>query len=85
MFHKNIKLALAFLTIVWSVLEFWQGHIGNGIAILFLTGMFILLYFKNEFILLSFLQLRKQNFPASHKNKKATTITYTESCSLKQI
>ena len=34
MFHKNIKLALAFLTIVWSVFEFWQGHIGNGIAIL---------------------------------------------------
>ena len=26
MFHKNIKLALAFLTIVWSVFEFWQGH-----------------------------------------------------------
>ena len=51
MFHKNIKLALAFLTIVWSAFEFWQGHIGNGIAILFLTGMFILLNFKNEFIL----------------------------------
>ena len=67
MFHKNIKLALAFLTIVWSVFEFWQGHIGNGIAILLLTGMFILLYFKNEFILLSFLQLRKQNFQ-QHKN-----------------
>ena len=67
MFHKNIKLALAGLTIAWSVLEFWQGYIGNGIAILFLTGMFILLYFKNEFILLAFLQLRKQNFPAAQK------------------
>ena len=67
MFHKNIKLALAGLTIAWSVLEFWQGHIGNGIAILFLTGMFILLYFKNEFILLAFLQLRKQNFPEAQK------------------
>ena len=67
MFHKNIKLALAGLTIAWSVLEFWQEHIGNGIAILFLTGMFILLYFKNEFILLAFLQLRKQNFSAAQK------------------
>ena len=55
MFHKNIKLALAFLTIIWSVFEFKEGHIGNGIAILLLTGMFVLLYFKNEFILLSFL------------------------------
>ena len=55
------------MTVVWSVFEFWQGHIGNGIAILFLTGIFILLYFKNEFILLSFLQLRKQNFPAAQK------------------
>ena len=67
MFHKNIKLALAGLTIAWSVLEFWQEHIGNGIAILFLTGMFILLYFKNEFILLAFLQIRKQKFSAAQK------------------
>ncbi len=29
--------------------------------------MFILLYFKNEFILLAFLQLRKQNFPGAQK------------------
>ena len=67
MFHKNIKLALAAITIAWSVYEFWQGHIGNGIAILLLTGMFILLYFKNEFILLAFLQLRRQNFPGAQK------------------
>jgi len=67
MFHKNIKLALAFLTIIWSVFEFKEGHIGNGIAILLLTGMFVLLYFKNEFILLSFLQLRKQNFAGAQK------------------
>ena len=67
MFHKNIKLVLAALTVAWSVYEFTQGNIGNGIAILLLTGMFILLYFKNEFILLAFLQLRKQNFPAAQK------------------
>ena len=39
----------------------------NGISILLLAGMFILLYFKNEFILLAFLQLRKQNFPGAQK------------------
>jgi hypothetical protein len=67
MFHKNIKLILAALSLAWSVYEFTQGHIGNGIAILLLVGMFILLYFKNEFILLAFLQLRRQNFAGAQK------------------
>ena len=67
MFNKNIKLALATLTFAWSIYEFSQGHIGNGIALLFLVGAFILLYFKNEFILLAFIQLRKQNFDGAKK------------------
>lgn len=67
MFHKNFKLILAVLVTAWSVYEFTQGHIMNGISILLLAGMFILLYFKNEFILLAFLQLRKQNFPGAQK------------------
>lgn len=67
MFHRNIKLVLALLTLAGSISEFWQGHVGNGIAIILLTGIFVLLYFKNEFLLLSFLQLRKQNFPAAQK------------------
>ncbi|CAM1341458.1 tetratricopeptide repeat protein [Tenacibaculum amylolyticum] len=67
MFNKNIKLILAVLITIWSVYEFSQGHIGNGIAILLLAGIFILFYFKNEFILLAFLQLRKQNFEGAQK------------------
>lgn len=67
MYHKNFKLIIAALVTAWSVYEFSQGHIMNGISILLLAGMFILLYFKNEFILLSFLQLRKQNFPGAQK------------------
>lgn len=67
MFNKNIKLILAILITAWSVYEFSQGNIMNGISILLLAGIFILLYFKNEFILLSFLQLRKQNFPGAQK------------------
>lgn len=67
MFHKNIKLALAVLIAAWSVYEFSQGHIMNGISILLLSGIFVLLYFKNEFILLAFLQLRKQNFVGAQK------------------
>jgi len=67
MFHKNIKLIIAALITAWSVYEFWQGHIMNGISILFLAGVFVFLYFKNEFILLAFLQLRKQNFEGAKK------------------
>ena len=47
MFHKNFKLIIAALITAWSVYEFSQGHIMNGISILFLAGFFILLYFKN--------------------------------------
>jgi hypothetical protein len=67
MFHKNIKVALAVLITIWAVYEFSQVHIMNGISILLLAGIFVLFYFKNEFILLAFLQLRKQNFPGAQK------------------
>ncbi|MDP4600300.1 MAG: DUF2892 domain-containing protein [Polaribacter sp.] len=67
MFHKNIKVALAVLITIWAVYEFSQIHIMNGISILLLAGIFVLFYFKNEFILLAFLQLRKQNFPGAQK------------------
>ena len=67
MFNKNIKLVLAGLISIWAVYQFIQGNIMNGISILLLAGIFILFYFKNEFILLAFLQLRKQNFEGTKK------------------
>lgn len=67
MFNKNIKLIIAGLVSVWAVYEFYQGHIMNGISLLLLAGIFILFYFKNEFIILAFFQLRKQNFDGAKK------------------
>ena len=67
MFNKNIKIVLAALITIWAIYQFSLFNIMNGISILFLAGIFVLLYFKNEFILLSFLQLRKQNFPGAQK------------------
>ena len=67
MFHKNIKLILAGLITTWAVYQFSEGEIMNGISILLLAGIFVLLYFKNEFILMAFLQLRKQNFEGTKK------------------
>jgi hypothetical protein len=67
MFHKNIKIILAGLITAWSIYQFSQVNIMNGISILLLAGLFVLFYFKNEFILLAFLQLRKQNFEGTKK------------------
>lgn len=67
MFNKFIKLVIAAAIVVWSVFEFSQKHIGNGIALLFLAGIFVFFYFKNEFLLLAFLRLRKQDFPGAQK------------------
>ena len=62
MFHKNIKLILAGLLVVAGIWQFTESNIGNGIFLILLTTIPIFLYFKNEFILLAFLKLRKQDF-----------------------
>ncbi len=62
MFHRNIKLVIAALIIITGIWQFTEGNIGNGIFLLLLTIFPIFLYFKNEFILLAFLKLRKQDF-----------------------
>ena len=67
MFHKYIKLVIALAIIIWSGFQFADGNIMNGISLIFLAGIFVFFYFKNEFILLAFLQLRKQNFAGTQK------------------
>lgn len=67
MFHKNIKLALAVLIFGWAVYQFIEGFIGNGIMYVLLSSIFVLLYFKNEIILLAFFRLRKQDFVGADK------------------
>lgn len=67
MFHKYIKLAIAFAIIVWSVFQFIDGNIMNGISLVLLSGIFVFFYFKNEFILLAFFKLRKQDFDGAKK------------------
>ncbi len=67
MFHKNIKLAIAGLIVGLSIWQFTEGNIGNGIFLFLLTAIPVFLYFKNEFILLAFLKLRKQDFEGAKK------------------
>lgn len=62
MFHRFIKLIIAALMVVAGIWQFTEGNIGNGIFLILLTAIPIFLYYKNEFILLAFLKLRKQDF-----------------------
>ena len=67
MYPKYIKLILALLTLAYSIFQFYENNIGNGIALIFLVLIFVLLYFKNEIIILAFLRLRKQDFNGTEK------------------
>jgi len=67
MFNKNLKLVLTALILIAAVWQFTESNIGNGIFLILLSGIFVLLYFKNEMILLAFLKLRKQDFEGAKK------------------
>jgi len=67
MFNKNIKLVIAALIIAYAVYQFIEGNIGNGIFLILLSSIFVFLYFRNEFILLAFLRMRKQDMPGTEK------------------
>ncbi len=67
MFHRNIKLIIAGLIIATGFWQFTESNIGNGIFLILLSAIPIFLYFKNEFILLAFLKLRKQDFEGAKK------------------
>lgn len=62
MFHRNIKLIIAAVLIILGIWQFTDKNIGNGIFLILLSALPILLYFKNEYILLAFFKLRKQDF-----------------------
>ena len=67
MFPKVLKIILALLSLSYGIYQIIDDYIGNGVMFILLAGMFILLYFKNELIFLSFLRLRKQDFEGTEK------------------
>jgi hypothetical protein len=61
MFHKNIKLIIAGLLVITGIWQFTENNIGKDFPyIIDCDSNFSLL--QNEFILLAFLKLRKQDF-----------------------
>ena len=67
MFPKVLKIILALSSLSYGIYQIIDDYIGNGVMLILLAGMFILLYFKNELIFLSFLRLRKQDFEGTEK------------------
>ena len=67
MFHRYIKIALAVLIFAFAIYQFTLGNIGNGIFLILLSLFPVLFYFKNEFLLLAFLRLRKQDIAGTKK------------------
>ncbi|RXR22506.1 DUF2892 domain-containing protein [Flavobacterium stagni] len=67
MFHRNIKIVLTVLIFAAAVWQFTENNVGNGIFLIIISLFPLALYFRNEFILLAFLQMRKQNFPGAQK------------------
>lgn len=67
MFHRNIKLIIAAALILLGIWQIVDRNVGNGIFLFFLSIFPILLYFRNEYILLAFLKLRKQDFDGAKK------------------
>jgi len=67
MFSKVIRIALSLGLFVWSIYNFIDGEIGNGIALLFPTTLVLFSYFRNERILWSLYHMRKQNLEKAEK------------------
>ncbi len=67
MFNKIFKIILAVLVFAYAIYQFTEGFIGNGIMFVLLSSIFVLLYYKNEMILLAFMRLRKQDFKGAEK------------------
>ncbi len=60
--NKYIKIAVAAILILLGLyMMIFTRNLGWGIVVFLLAAFPILLFFKNEYILLAFWQLRKQN------------------------
>lgn len=70
MLNKIIRLGLTAVIFIWAIVEFADGHIGNGIFITLLAGLVLFTYFRNERMILALWFMRKQDMAkaAQHVN-----------------
>lgn len=67
MISKIIRLGLTAVIFAWAIYQFVTGHIGNGIFFIFLAGIPLLTYFRNERIIISLWYLRSNKLDKAEK------------------
>ncbi len=67
MIRKYVRLIIAGILFLGSILLFVQAIIGYGVLAVLVSGIFVLFHFKNEKNLLAFYFVRKNKFEASGK------------------
>ena len=65
--HKNIKLATAIIIFSLAIWQFTEGYTGNGVALIFVTLIVLFFYVRNEYLLMAFLRLRKEDMDGAAK------------------
>jgi len=66
-FSYITRIVLSALLFIFSIYEFWDGEIGNGIFILLIMILVIVTIWFNEVMLMVFLSVRKGNFDKAEK------------------
>ena len=66
MIGKNLRLIIAAVLCIVSVVLFVKGIIGWGVVVVIVAGIFVLLHFKNEVNLLAFYLVRRGNIPKAN-------------------
>ncbi len=67
MLNKIVRLGLTGLIFVWSIYQFSQGNIGNGISLILLASLVFLTYLRNENIVVALWYLRKNDIEKAEK------------------
>ena len=67
MIHKNIKIALAVVLLATAIWQFTENYIGNGIFLLLIMLLVVLVYFKNEMLIMTLFKFRKQDMEGAKK------------------
>ncbi len=65
--HKYFKLLIMALLLGLSVWQFVEKNIGNGIFLLILAIIVLFFYIRNEYILMAYLRMRKQDMEGAEK------------------
>lgn len=67
MLSKVLRLVITTAIFGVSIWQFVEGHIGNGIMWIFVAALVLLTYFRNEYILMSFWYLRKNDMAKAER------------------